>query len=588
MKKKILMVYPEIPNTYWSFKHTLPFVNKKAAIPPLGLMTVASLIPDNYDVRLIDMNVAPLSTGDIEEADLVFISAMIVQKRSFEYVLNLCNDIGKPTVVGGPYPTSSYKKISGVDHFILNEAETTLPEFMRDFENGVPKKYYTSEDKPDITQTPPPRFDLIDINAYINMALQYSRGCPHNCEFCDIIEMFGRKPRTKSPEQFLRELEVIYQSGFRGSVFIVDDNFVGNKKKVKELLVQIIEWQREKKYPFEFFTEASIDLARDDELLNMIRLSGFNMLFIGIETPDCETLALTQKTQNIKTDLMKSITKIQEQGIEVTAGFIVGFDSDNEDTFDRQFSFIQKAGIPLSMVGLLTALPNTQLYRRLEKENRLVSESTGNNTHDLQINFLPTMPKFKLINGYKKLLSRIYSPRLYFKRCMTLLKRYPSRKRLAAGMSFSHIRALMLSLFYQTFSRYGLYYLRFLLKTILTLPHKLPDAITLSVKGHHFFRITREIIKADEFIVKLKVTRQSFQETIADVLKKRKRDIALEMENRIVKLKYKFYKKYKSLNHDMQQYLSDALAEFDEQCEIMIHDLRQLYLYGDSVQRSYS
>jgi radical SAM superfamily enzyme YgiQ (UPF0313 family) len=497
VKKKILMVYPEFPATYWSYEYALPFVGKKSLQPPLGLLTVAAMLPDYYHVSLIDMNVDGRELPEaIEAADLVFLSAMIVQKESFDIIIELCKGAGKTVVAGGPYPISSYEHIHGVDHFVLDEAEITLPHFLADYERGEPKKVYTSGgEKPDLSHTPVPRFDIIDVNAYQMLSIQYSRGCPFNCEFCDIIEMFGQYPRVKSPQQFIAELDAVYSTGFTGNLFIVDDNFIGNKKEVKKLLPLVASWQKNRDYPFKLSTEASINLAQDERLLNLMVDSGFNMVFVGIETPDQDTLAHTQKGQNLRGNIVDDIKKIQSAGIEVTGGFIVGFDTDKEDIFDRQLEFIQEAGIPVAMVGMLTALPNTQLYRRLESENRLTEESTGNNTHRLSLNFRPKMAMEKVISGYKNLLRKIFSPKLYFKRCMSLLKEKPLAVEHRKKLTKVDIRAFFLSLVKQTFSRYGLRYLFFLLRAFVNSKIFFAEAVGLAVKGHHFFTITRQILK---------------------------------------------------------------------------------------------
>jgi radical SAM superfamily enzyme YgiQ (UPF0313 family) len=422
------MVYPEIPTTYWSFDHALPFIGKKSSLPPLGLMTVAAMLPPKYEVRLIDLNITTLERNDIESADFVFVSAMIVQKQSFERIVALCRECNRPMVAGGPYPISSFQEIEGVDFFVLDEAESTLP-----------------------------RFDLINVSAYDSMPLQYSRGCPYNCEFFDIIEMFGRVQRTKTAEQFLRELDAVNESGFRGSVFIVDDNFVANHRKVKQLLRSIVYWQEHHGFPFAFFTEASIDLGQDEELLDLMVQAGFSMVFVGIETPDEATLTHTQKRQNLKSPILESVEKIQRRGIEVTGGFILGIDTDASDIFDRQINFIQRAGIPIAMVGLLNALPNTQLWRRLEQEDRLKCVgTTGNNTHTLEMNFVPHMPENDLIDGYKRVLSELYLPKRYFERCITLLRRLPPRTKAVRSTSWVEIKALLLSLLKQGFSAYSL------------------------------------------------------------------------------------------------------------------------------------
>ncbi len=365
MAIKTLLVYPEIPPTYWSLKYALPFIGKRAVFPPLGLMTVAAMLPDDFDVTLVDMNVEPLRESAIAGADLIITSSMIVQKDSLEKVIGLCKKHGKTVVAGGPYPTSMNAQIPGVDHFVLNEAEVTLPAFLEDYRNGCAKPVYSDTAKPDLSLTPAPRFDLIRKSRYSTMALQYSRGCPHNCEFCDIIEMFGRVPRTKTPAQFLQEMDLLYEEGWRGSLFVVDDNFIGNRREVKKLLPEIASWQQERNYPFNLFTEATLVLAEDEQLMDQMVLAGFNMVFVGIETPDRETLAVTGKTQNLRGDMLQSVRAIQAKGMEVSAGFILGFDGDKDDIFDRQIRFIQDAAIPTAMVGVLTALPNTQLYRRL-------------------------------------------------------------------------------------------------------------------------------------------------------------------------------------------------------------------------------
>lgn len=549
MKKKILMVYPEFPTTYWSMKYSLSFIKKKSALIPLGLLTVASLIPENYSVTLVDMNVHTLTQDDITGADLVFISAMIVQKNSFDEVIGLCNQLDVPVVAGGPYPTSSHGKISGVDHFVLNEAEITLPQFIHDYEKGTPRHIYSTTERPDITATPPPRFDLIDFRDYNNIALQNSRGCPFNCEFCDIIELFGRVPRYKNSQQFIQEMDLVYRHGFRGSLFVVDDNFIGNKKKVKELLRGIIHWQRKHRYPFSLFTEASINLADDDELLQLMVDAGFDMVFVGIETPDAESLKSCNKSQNLNIDLCTSIEKIQKSGIEVTGGFIVGFDNDTEDIFDRQITFIQQAGIPMAMIGILGALPGTQLFKRLEKEGRLKTDTSfsGNNTHSLEMSFIPAMPEEKIIEGYKKIISELYSPGNYFDRCFTLLSRLPEgAKKATRKISLTDIRALILSLVKQTFSRYSFHYIRFLVKVLMHRRGHFPKAIEHAIKGYHFFKITDDIVKSYELSSQLDIAIRKLKETLSSLAAKpeahhhdtAKRIRALVHYNNILEKKY--------------------------------------------------
>jgi radical SAM superfamily enzyme YgiQ (UPF0313 family) len=574
MRKRVLLVHPEFPTTYWSFNHTLPFIGKKASLPPLGLMTVAAMLPEDYEARLVDLNIEPLERSDIEAADLVFISAMIVQKQSFDQVVRLCRELGKPVVAGGPYPISMHERIEGVDHFVLDEAELTLPRFLSDLEAGHPQPLYRDAEKADITTTPPPRFDLIDIKAYDSMPLQYSRGCPYSCEFCDIIEMFGRRQRTKTPAQFLREMEEVYRSGFRGPLFIVDDNFIGNRRKTKELLRAVVAWQREHGAPFTLATEASIDLAQDDELLDLMVEAGFNMVFVGIETPDEQTLAFTGKAQNLKAGLLASVCKIQARGIEVTGGFIIGFDTDRPDIFDRQISFVQEAGIPIAMVGLLNALPNTQLGRRLQKEGRLLHESTGNNTHTLRLNFVPRMPQGELIEGYKRVLATLYSPKMYFRRCSTLLRRLPARTQTSALVSWQGIKALLRSIRKQAFSTYGIHYLRLLFETMFKRPGYFPDAVAFAVKGYHLFRITEEILKADAFSRQLARTRESVQPRVAEILGVGKKSMAWNMERSILRLVRQAQGRYQGFSEEVQQHLAENLGDFVRACWSWIKTLQ--------------
>jgi len=574
MIQKILMVYPKIPTTYWSFEYALPFIDKKSSLPPLGLMTVAAMLPSKYEVRLIDLNVATIEAADIEKADIVFVSAMIVQKQSFEEIIALCKDCNRPVVAGGPYPISSHQEIEGVDFFVLDEAELTLPRFLVDIEAGRPQKLYRDPGKPDITNTPVPRFDLIDVGAYDSMSLQYSRGCPYNCEFCDIIEMFGRVQRTKTSEQFLRELDAVWESGFRGNVFIVDDNFIGNHRKVKELLGSVVTWQKHHNFPFAFSTEASIDLAQDDELLDLMVEAAFDMVFVGIETPDEDTLAHTQKHQNLKSPILESVEKIQRRGIEVTGGFILGFDTDAPDIFDRQISFIQQAGIPIAMVGLLNALPNTQLWRRLQQEGRLKHSTTGNNTHTLDMNFVPRMPESNLIDGYKRVLSELYSPKRYFERCLTLLQRLSLRTRSVRTISWVEIKALLLSLLKQGFSSYSLQYWRYLLSVILMRPGLFPDAMTLAIKGFHFFAITGEIYAADRLVSRMNEARHRLQLEMDKIMHSRKRRLAASLERSILGVMNEVRENYGAFNTGIQAHLQQTIAEFTQRCQAWITKLR--------------
>jgi len=505
MKTKILMVYPKIPSTFWSLDSILPYFKKKALLPPLGLLHIAAMLPDNYEVKLIDMNAKELRVEDILEADLVFVSAMSIQQESFEKVVKLCNDNNKTVVGGGPHMWSWQKWLKGVDHIIINEAELLLPEFLKDYAQGKAKAMYQSDIKPDITKVPPPRLDLINVNDYVSMPLQFSRGCPFNCEFCDIIEMFGRKVRTKEIEQFITELEGVRDSGFYGSIFVVDDNFVGNKSKTKALLTRLIAWQEENSYPFSLYTEASMNLAQDDELMDMMIKAGFNMVFIGIESPDPDTLTATQKNQNVREDLLESIKKIQSKGIMIMGGFIIGFDNDTEKVFDLQINFIMEAGIPIAMVGLLAAMPNTQLWRRLEREKRIIGDGhhTGNNV-DICVNFIPKIPEKKLVEGYKRVISTLYTPKNWYGRFLNLLKHMPNTAPLRKTRIFPPdmplwkkmilIKNYLRLIFKPIFSSYGLDFIRFVRMALkINKANSLP-VIGLAISGFHYYNVAKRIV----------------------------------------------------------------------------------------------
>jgi radical SAM superfamily enzyme YgiQ (UPF0313 family) len=488
---KILFIYPVFPETYWSFRHALKFEEKKAAFPPLGLLTISSMLPSKWERRLVDMNVESLDQGDIEWADIVFVSAMIAQKESLEEVVGMCNALGKRVAVGGPYVSTSPGQLPGADYLFVGEAETTILEFLKDLEQGGAKKVYKADERPSLLSTPVPDFSLINLNKYSAMNIQYSRGCPFQCEFCDIIEIYGRIPRTKSNEQMLNELDTLFLAGWRGLVFIVDDNFIGNKKNVRKLLPDIVRWSEENGYPFSFITEASINLAEDDALLQMMMEAGFRRVFLGIETPVEESLKEAQKSQNTRRGLLESVEKIQSYGMEVMAGFIVGFDNDPEDIFDRQIEFIRASGIPLAMVGLLTALPDTQLWRRLEGEGRLLEESSGNNT-DCSLNFVPRMNEARLIEGYKTILRSIYSPIEYYRRALDCLSRFrqdkfePHKQNILADLKALTRIVLRLGVW----DKSRIQFWKFLFRVLRHYPREFAHGMTLAAMGYHFRRIT--------------------------------------------------------------------------------------------------
>jgi radical SAM superfamily enzyme YgiQ (UPF0313 family) len=488
-----LLVYPEFPDTYWSFKHVLPLAGKRAVLPPLGLMTISSMLPATWKKRLVDLNVRALTEDDLKWADIVFASAMIVQQDSLRKVIDRCKALHLPLAVGGPYISTGAEHVADVDYLFIGEAETILPAFLSDLAAGRAQHIYQSDQKPDLTLTPVPDVGLIDMRHYSSMAIQYSRGCPFNCEFCDIIEIYGRVPRTKTNAQMLAEFDSLYQAGWRGPLFIVDDNFIGNKKNVKKLMPDVCEWMERHNHPFSLFTEASVNLADDDGLLGMMRRANFRKVFLGIETPVEESLKEAQKGQNTRRSLLDSVRKIQSYGMEVMAGFIVGFDHDPADIFQRQIDFIRQSAIPMAMVGLLTALPETQLWRRLEKEGRLLMESTGNNT-DGTLNFIPTMDRETLLEGYQTILQNIYSPVEYYARAWASLKNtmtigMPPNKSFTSDNMLALLR-IIYKLGIVDSSRKNFW--QFLRRILHERRDLMGDALTLAAMGYHFRKVTEE------------------------------------------------------------------------------------------------
>ena len=487
---RALLLYPEFPTTFWSFKYALKFVSKKSSHPPLGLITVAAMLPENWDLKLVDLNVQSLKEKDLLWADMVFISAMSIQRESVNNLIERCKLKNKIIVAGGPLFTEEPEAFKNIDHLVLNEAEITLPRFLEDLTNGVVKKMYTSTEFPEIHQSVLPSYHLLNKKKYAVMSLQLSRGCPFNCDFCEITTLFGKKMRLKSCDNVLKELSLIYESGWRGDVFFVDDNFIGNRRFLKNnLLPKLINWMQERKYPFKFITEASINLADDNTLMNQMIKSGFSTVFVGIETPDEDSLKECSKYQNNNRNLIESVHKIQNKGLIVMGGFIVGFDNDKPSIFQRQIDFIQHSGIISAMVGLLNAPPKTKLYERLLKENRIISSFTGNNT-DLSINFIPKMNLEDLKNGYQKLLKGIYSSKPYYLRVKGFLSRYQKNIHVKKRFTFTDIKALFKSILILGFFRKGRrYYWKLFFWTIFRRPKVFSMAMTYSIYGYHFRRV---------------------------------------------------------------------------------------------------
>ncbi len=488
---KILMVYPGYPDTFWSFRHALKFISKKATFPPLGLLTVASMLPAEWEKKLVDMNTDTLTTKDIQWADYVFISAMTVQRQSAREVITRCNVEGVPVVAGGPLFTTEHDKFEGVDHFVLNEAELTLPAFLDDLRNGCAGQIYTASGFPDISSTPVPAWELCDMGKYSSMCIQYSRGCPFDCEFCSIVAMNGRVPRTKGVEQLLAEMEALYRAGWCSNVFIVDDNFIGNKKKLKEsVLPALAAWLEYRRHPFSFSTEASINIADDEELMRLMVLADFNTVFVGIETTSEESLAECGKIQNKGRDMVGSIKKLHGNGLQVSGGFIVGFDSDRATVFENMISFIQEAGIVTAMVGLLNAPADTRLYRRLKHEGRIIADITGDNT-DWSMNFTPKMDHGLLIEGYHHVIKTIYSYSHYYDRVHNFMAQYrPARVTGLELKPAESVKALFRSFWILGIRDRGRrHYWKLLIRTALRRPRLLPLSVTLAIYGYHFRKV---------------------------------------------------------------------------------------------------
>ncbi|MGD8389408.1 MAG: B12-binding domain-containing radical SAM protein [Desulfobacteraceae bacterium] len=485
-----LLIYPEYPATFWSFKYALKFIHKRAALPPLGLLTIGAMLPEEWPKKLVDVNVTKLKDKDLGWADVVFISGMALQRKSAREIIARCKRSNLKVVAGGPLFSSEHDLFEDVDHFVLNEAELTLPPFLEDLEKGCARRVYETPEFCDITTTPAPLWDLIDLKHYATMGIQFSRGCPFNCEFCNVTALFGHRSRMKTAEQMIVELDGLYNLGWRGQVFFVDDNFIGNKAFLKShLLPALVQWQQGKK-GIPFNTEASVNLADDPELMDMMVKAGFDTVFIGIETPNEESLTECNKKQNRNRDLIGSVKLMQRAGLQVTGGFIVGFDSDTPSIFQRQIEFIQKSGIVTAMVGLLNAPPGTRLYERMKEEGRLVDLISGDNV-DGTTNILPKMGLDTLREGYGNLMQHIYSPRHYYERAKVFLREY-KRPEIRSPLSFQHLLAVVRSsLRLGVFGRERFQYWKIVFWTLFRRPGMLPLTVTIAIYGYHFRKICK-------------------------------------------------------------------------------------------------
>jgi len=517
---KVLMIWPRFPSSFWSFDGILDLVPIETDQPPLGLLTIAALCPKNWTLRLIDRSFDALLNADILWADLVMVSGMRVQKDDIRETLLRARALGRRTIVGGPFASSEPDLLlSMADHVVVGELDEVFPEIAADLERGSAQRLYTIKDKPDVSKTPLPRFDLLNIGKYASMAVQFSRGCPFQCEFCDIITIYGRKPRTKSPSQLIAELDALFALGWRDQVFIVDDNFIGNHKLALELAVELAAWQKSRGYPMLFYTEASIDLAQRTELIEAMVQANFFYVFIGIESPSPKSLTEAKKFQNLRRDPLESIRFIQSEGLWVTAGFIIGFDSDTEDIFEQQTDFIERAAIPWAMAGFLQAPPTTPLFDRMLKEGRLIMDTTATSNFDPP-NFKTLLPLPVLLQGYRRLLASLYEPSAFYERCYRSLLHWQARKpQKAPDIPLWPLMGIVVrSIVHQgIFASYRKAYWKFLLRL---LRRWVLDQATFSMgfamllSGHHFIRYTQKVVAGlDRELAKLGVDRNQVRNT---------------------------------------------------------------------------
>jgi len=493
----VLLVYPKFPDTFWSFKHALKFIHKKSSAPPLGLLTIAAMLPNEWNLRLVDTNIRELRKKELAWADMTMISAMTVQSASATEIIERCKNAGVKVVVGGPLFTTEPEGFSTADHLILNEGEITLPAFLKDLECAQEQPEYRTGDYADMHSSPTPRWDLMNLDDYASMSIQYSRGCPFNCDFCNVTALLGHRMRLKTSRQIIAELDGLYQAGWRGGVFFVDDNLIGNKNALKEdLLPALTEWRKDKE-GMTFNTEASINMADDPQLMSMMVAAGFNKVFVGIETPDETNLTECNKKQNLNRDLVADIHRIQQAGMQVQGGFIVGFDNDDPLTFQRLIDFIQHSGIVTAMVGILQAPIGTQLYARMNKAGRILRNMSGDNV-DGSTNIIPAMNINLLKEQYKKLLDYIYSPQVYYQRVTTFLKDYNLPKvkvHIDLKVIYQNLAAFIRSVFQLgIFGKERRQYWKLFFWTLFKKPSLFPLAIEFSIYGYHFRKINEQHI----------------------------------------------------------------------------------------------
>src|SRR5436190_11529682 len=500
---KCLLVSPRFSEfSYWNYREVCEIFGARYPAAPLGLATVAALLPQTWDIHLLDLNVREMDTTLLEWADIVMAGGMLPQQRNLLALIELCHAQGKRIAIGGQDPTSQPEVYAAADYLVLDEGEITIPKFLAALETGATRGTYRADEKPDVTQSPTPRFDLLELDKYLHVGVQFSRGCPFNCEFCDIIELYGRKPRTKTPEQILRELECLYRLGYKGHVDFVDDNFIGNKKSVMAFLPELLTWSRARGFPFYFSTEASLNVADDPKLLGMMEAVDFRYLFVGIETPDKELLVLTQKKQNTRNPIAEGVHRLNAHGMVVTAGFILGFDGEARGAAPSIIECVEASGIAMAMVGLLTALPHTQLTRRLAREGRLSEGYARMLPGDVDqattgLNFTPSRPRPEILTDYAAILRRLYSPKSYFDRVRAVgrrLRRQPKQLGTTRGRR-REIAALAIVVWQLGFaSATAWYFWRNVLLVLATRPGNFEATIHLMALYIHFDRQTRFVL----------------------------------------------------------------------------------------------
>ena len=502
---KTLMIWPKIPDSFWTFTGMMRLLREKVVMPPLGLITVAALCPQGWDIRLIDQGVEDLSDADILGADLVMVSGMRVQKKGLEEVLTRARSLGRRTMVGGPYASGDPEAMLKLaDHVVVGEPDEVFDSIAKDLEEGSAKRLYRIENKPDLTKTPVARFDLLKTDLYATMAIQFSRGCPFQCEFCDIIQLYGRKPRTKIPQQIMAELDTLLKLGWKKQVFIVDDNFIGNHRLALELARELEKWQQAHGYPLPFYTEASMDLARHPVLIEAMVKANFLHVFVGIESASRESLVEAKKLQNLSLDPIDSIRIMQQGGLWVTGGFILGFDSDTPDIFEQQIGFIERADIPWALVNFLHALPQTALHARMLREGRMI-EDNPNSRDGTAPNFHTVLTPHVLLRGFQKTLTSIYDPTKYYERAWRSLQAWQTRKcqRPAQQPGLVDIAKIMLrSIWHQGLrSSYRRPYWKYLLRLVTrcsTDPAKIWMGIIILIAGNHFIPYAKEVAQRVE------------------------------------------------------------------------------------------